>query len=196
MNGWFIPEWSKWLSLWMGNHESLTHKIRSETQFIHEWNTAAFAFRDVQRSAVTLFGTIFVDDRVKSCSTCLLICCIKPISHLQTPLIIKSCHSPYHRKWELASELSRHKSTCKYDTFRRNLREWVELLLISAIKFCSMFSANNQTVNDASSVTMLSVRSCSRGADDFYRTVRECAFAPLQALITSPSAGGIHLVFP
>ncbi len=41
------------------------------------------------------------------------------------------------------------------------------LLLLSAIKFCSVFSANNPTVNDASSVTMLSVRSCSRGGDDF-----------------------------
>ncbi len=40
----------------------MTHKIRSEMQFIHEWNTAVFAFRDAQRSAVTLFGTIFVDD--------------------------------------------------------------------------------------------------------------------------------------
>ncbi len=123
-------------------------------------------------SAVTLFVTIFVDDRVKSCSTCLLICCIKPISHLQTPLIIiKSCHSPYrdlwaHRKWELESELSRHKSTCKCDTFLRNLREWVYLLLITAIKFCSVFSANNPTVNDVSGVTMLSV--AGRGGDDFW----------------------------
>ncbi len=32
-------------------------------------------------SAVTLFGTIFVDDRAKSCSTCLLICCIKQIAN-------------------------------------------------------------------------------------------------------------------
>ncbi len=24
-NVWFIQEWSKWLCLWMGNHESLTH---------------------------------------------------------------------------------------------------------------------------------------------------------------------------
>ncbi len=24
-NVWFIPEWSKWLCLWMGNYESLTH---------------------------------------------------------------------------------------------------------------------------------------------------------------------------
>ncbi len=33
-------------------------------------------------------------------------------------------------------------------------------------KLCSVFSANNPTVNDASGVTMLSVRS-SRGGDDF-----------------------------
>ncbi len=138
-------------------------------QFIHEWNTAVFAFRDAQR--LSCFHWWY---RVKSCSTCLSICCIKPISHLQTPLIIiKSCHSPYrdlwtHRKWELVSELSRHKSMCKCDTFRRNLREWVYLLLISAIKFCSVFSANNPTVNDVSGVTMLSVRSCSRGVDDFW----------------------------
>ncbi len=32
-------------------------------------------------------------------------------------------------------------------------------------KFCSVFSANNPTVNDASSITMLSLRSCS--GDDF-----------------------------
>ncbi len=146
-----------------------------ETQFIHEWNTAVFAFRDEQRLSCYFIWNYFRWwYRVKSCSTCLLICCIKPISHLQTPLIIiKSCHSPYrdlwaHRKCELASELSRHTSTCKCDTFRRNLREWVYLLLISAIKFCSVFSANNPTVNDASGVTMLSVRSCSHGGDDFW----------------------------
>ncbi len=34
-------------------------------------------------------------------------------------------------------------------------------------KFCSVFSAKNPTVNDASGVTMLSVRNCSRGEDDF-----------------------------
>ncbi len=35
-------------------------------------------------------------------------------------------------------------------------------------KFCSVFSAKNPTVNDASGVTMLSERSCSRGGDDFW----------------------------
>ncbi len=35
-------------------------------------------------------------------------------------------------------------------------------------KFCSVFSAKNPTVNDASGVTMLSVRNCSRGGDDFW----------------------------
>ncbi len=34
-------------------------------------------------------------------------------------------------------------------------------------KFCSVFSAKNTTVNDASGVTMLSVRNFSRGGDDF-----------------------------
>ncbi len=37
-----------------------------------------------------------------------------------------------------------------------------------ALKFISVFSAKNPTVNDASGVTMLSVRSCSRGGDDFW----------------------------
>ncbi len=62
-------------------------------------------------TAVTLFGTIFVD-RAKSCSTCLLICCIKQIANS----IIKSCHSPdrdlwAHRNLEHVSEFSRIKST-------------------------------------------------------------------------------------
>ncbi len=35
-------------------------------------------------------------------------------------------------------------------------------------KFCSVFSAKNPTVNDASGVTMLSVRNCSRSRDDFW----------------------------
>ncbi len=35
-------------------------------------------------------------------------------------------------------------------------------------KFCSVLSAKNPTVNDASGVTMLSVRSCSCGGDDFW----------------------------
>ncbi len=35
-------------------------------------------------------------------------------------------------------------------------------------KFCSVFSAKNPTVNDASGVTMLSVRNCSRGRDGFW----------------------------
>ncbi len=42
-------------------------------------------------------------------------------------------------------------------------------------KFCSVFSAKNPTVNDASGDTMLSVRNCSRGGDDFWcagRTTR------------------------
>ncbi len=34
-------------------------------------------------------------------------------------------------------------------------------------KFCSVFSAKNPTVNDASD-TMLSVRNCSRGGDGFW----------------------------
>ncbi len=34
--------------------------------------------------------------------------------------------------------------------------------------FCSVFSAKNPTVNDVSGVTMLSVRSCSRGGYDFW----------------------------
>ncbi len=37
-----------------------------------------------------------------------------------------------------------------------------------ALKSISVFSAKNLTVNDASGVTMLSVRSCSRGGDDFW----------------------------
>ncbi len=35
-------------------------------------------------------------------------------------------------------------------------------------KFCSVFSANYPTVNDASGVTMMPLRSCSRGGDDFW----------------------------
>ncbi len=35
-------------------------------------------------------------------------------------------------------------------------------------KFCSVFSAKNPTVNDASGINMLSVRSYSRGGDDFW----------------------------
>ncbi len=61
-------------------------------------------------SAVTLFGTIFLDEIELSqavvlysdnvshliLTSCLLNCCIKSISHLQTPLIIfKSCHSQF-----------------------------------------------------------------------------------------------------
>ncbi len=95
-------------------------------------NTTVFAFRDEQWLSFYFIWNYFRWwYRVKSCSTCLLNCCIKSISHLQTPLIIiKSCYSPYrdlwaHRKWERVSELSRLKSTCKCDTFRRNLREWV-----------------------------------------------------------------------
>ncbi len=105
-------------------------------------------FRDVQwLSCYFIWNYFRWWYRVTSCSTCLLICFIKPISHLQTPLIIiKSCHSPYrdlwaHRKWERASELSRHKSTCKCDTFHQNLREWVELLLIAAIPHRNSSSA-------------------------------------------------------
>ncbi len=39
---------------------------------------------------------------------------------------------------------------------------------VPKFKFCSVFSAKNPTVNDAGGVTMLSVRSCSRGGDDFW----------------------------
>ncbi len=38
---------------------------------------------------------------------------------------------------------------------------------VPKFKFCSVFSAKNPTVNDASGVTMLSVRNCSRGGDGF-----------------------------
>ncbi len=61
-------------------------------------------------SAVTLFLTIFLDDMAQNqaavvlysdnvshliLTSCLLNCCIKSISHLQTPLIFKSCHSQF-----------------------------------------------------------------------------------------------------
>ncbi len=48
-------------------------------------------------------------------------------------------------------------------------------------KFCSVFSANNPTVNDASGVTMLSVRRCG---DDFWSWAEQqqqratCFFSP------------------
>ncbi len=38
-NGWFILEWSKRLTLWMG-FESLIHTIRSKRRFIQKLNTA------------------------------------------------------------------------------------------------------------------------------------------------------------
>ncbi len=80
------------------------------TQFIHEWNTAVFALEMRSGSAVTLFGTIFLDEMAQNQTIvlysdhvshlifnfCLLNSCIKSISHLQTPLIIsKSCHSQF-----------------------------------------------------------------------------------------------------
>ncbi len=54
-------------------------------------------------------------------------------------------------------------------------------------KFCSVFS-KNPTVNDASGVTMLSVRNCSRGGDDFWcasrtTTVRYMFLSPQLSLI-------------
>ncbi len=56
-------------------------------------------------------------------------------------------------------------------------------------KFCSVFSAKNPTVNDASGVTMLSVRNCSRGGDDFWcasrrTTVRYMFLSPQLSPIT------------
>ncbi len=77
-------------------------------------------------SAVTLFGTIFLDEMAQNqavvlysdnvshliLTSCLLNCCITSISHLQTPLIIfKSCHSVYcdlwaHRKWSIREDAS------------------------------------------------------------------------------------------
>ncbi len=39
---------------------------------------------------------------------------------------------------------------------------------VPKFKFCSVFSTKNPTVNDASGVTMLSERSCSRGGVDFW----------------------------
>ncbi len=136
----------------------------------HPWTT----FRDAQRSAVTLSGTIFVDDRVNSCSTCLLICCIKPISHLQTPsIIIKSCHSSYHDLWA-----HRKWARERVITTQKHVQMWyipsepagMSIIIINIcnpaprpkFKLCSVFCANNPTVIDASGV-MLSVRSCRRG---------------------------------
>ncbi len=80
------------------------------------------------------------------------------------------------------SELSKIKSTCKSEP------AGMSIIIINSrnpalkFKFCSVFSAKNPTVNDAS-VTMLSVRN--------YRTLsveRGTCFNPLQALTTSPSA--------
>ncbi len=58
-------------------------------------------------------------------------------------------------------------------------------------KFClsSVFSAKNPTVNDASGVTRLSVRNCSRGGDGFWcasrtTTVRYMFLSPQLSLIT------------
>ncbi len=146
-----------------------------------------FAFRDAQRSAVSLFGTIFLDDMAQNqavvlysdtvshliLTSCLLNCCIKSISHLQTPLIIfKSCHSQFyrdlweHRKWsrERASEFSfiqKHVQMIHCVICHRVIStEPAGMSRIifnsrkptSKFKSCSVFSANNPTVN-ASSVS-------------------------------------------
>ncbi len=39
---------------------------------------------------------------------------------------------------------------------------------VPKFKLCSVFSANNPTVNDASGVTMTQLRSSIRGRDDFW----------------------------
>ncbi len=82
-------------------------------------------------SAVTLFGTIFVDDIEQNHAVGYLFIDLLyyiNISHLQTPLIIIKAHSPdrdllAHRKRERVSEFSRLKITCKCDTFCRNLQK-------------------------------------------------------------------------
>ncbi len=75
-----------------------------------------FAFRDAQRlSCYFILNYFRWWNRTKSCSTCLLIFCIKSIYHICKPLIIiKSCHSPdrdlwARRHWERVSELKTQK---------------------------------------------------------------------------------------
>ncbi len=110
-NVWFIQEWSKWQALWMGNHESLTHSIHLNKQFIHEWNTTVFAFRDALRLSCYFIWNYFpwwngtnsgsslvlYSDNASHLilTSCLLNCCIKSMSHLQTALIFKSRHSQF-----------------------------------------------------------------------------------------------------
>ncbi len=73
-------------------------------------------------SAVTLFGTILIEDIEQNHAVIVywFVVLNKYILHLQTPLIIiKSGHSPYrdlwaHRKWEHVSEFSRLKSRVWY----------------------------------------------------------------------------------
>ncbi len=54
-------------------------------------------------------------------------------------------------------------------------------------KFCSVFSAKNPTVNDASGVTMLSVRNCSRGGDDFWCSAEQQQCATCFLHVSFPS---------
>ncbi len=110
----------KQVTVFMNGESWITDSLDSFRNAVHSWmkhRCVCFEMRSAHNFIWTYFPWW---NRVKSCSTCLLICCIKPISHLQTPLIIiKSCHSPYRDLWahrklrERVSELSRHKSTCR-----------------------------------------------------------------------------------